>query len=145
MLVRGCAFEKARVGEHGELPPAHRLVPTLLLVFTLLLLFLLRAHSVPPARLAAEGRSVMLLEKHLCSFDKFSALNWLLFFLFVLYFVAARQIPCCSVPSHAVSTFAPFMSEMHFCSKARGNWVHEGKSLIDVFVEWQRVLYRRCS
>lgn len=134
MLGRGCAFDKACVGEHGELPPARRLVPTLLLVFTLLLLFLLCAHSVPPARPLTEGQSVMLLEKRLCSFDKFSALNWLLFFLFVLHFVAARQIPCCSVPSHAVSTFASFMSEMHFCSKARGNWVHKGKSLIDALV-----------
>lgn len=125
MLGQGCAFDKAGGGEHRELPPTRRLVPTLLLVFTLSLLFLLCAHSVPLARPPAEGQSVMLLKKHLCSFDKFSVLNWLLFFLFVLHFVTAWKIPHCSVPSHAVSTFASFMSEMHFCSKARGNWVHK--------------------
>lgn len=60
----------------------------------------------------------MLLETHLCFFDHFSALDCLLFLLLVLHFVVAWQIPCCSVPSCAVSPFASSMSEMLFLFKS---------------------------
>lgn len=91
VLGQGCAFDKARGGESGELPPARRLVPALLLVFTLSVVLLLHACSVPPACPPAKGQPVMLLEEHLYSFDKFSALNWLYFsYLFSLFLLLSK-------------------------------------------------------
>lgn len=82
-------------------------------------------------------------QKAFFSFDRLSALSWLLVFLFVLHFDAAWQIPYCSVPSHAVSTSASFTSQMHFCLKVRGNWIHKREVPHRHIppVKWQHVLY----
>lgn len=93
VLGQGCAFDKARGGENGELPPARRLLPALLLVFPWSALLLLHACSVPAACPPAKGQSVMLLEERLYSFDKFSALNWLYFSCSFSVFLLLGKFP----------------------------------------------------
>lgn len=124
VLGQGCFFDEACGGEHGSSHPPFGLFPPcylcLLCHFCPAVMFTVSLCCICRSRIISDDA-----QKVFFSFDKLSALSWLLFFLFVLHFDAAWQIPHCSVLSHAFSTFASFTSEMHFCSKVRGYWIHK--------------------
>lgn len=124
VLGQGCVFDETCGEEHGSSHQPFGLFPPCYLCLfchlcSSIMLTVSLWHICHSRTISDDAQEAFF------SFVKFSALNWLLFFLFVLRFDAAWPIPHCSVLSHAVSTFASFTSEMHFCSKVRGNWIHK--------------------